>query len=56
MSGFGATLAPGADHRGTLYAVGELLRRMRFAPDTVALGEADLSTAPAYRFRDMDGT
>lgn len=41
----------GADHRGTLYSVGELLRRMRCAPDSAVLGEIDISTAPAYRFR-----
>ena len=46
-----SVLLTGVDHRGTLYAVGELLRRMRYAPDGVVLEDLDVSTAPAYRFR-----
>ena len=44
-------LLVGVDHRGTLYAVGELLRRLRYEANGVVLGNIDISTAPAYRFR-----
>ena len=46
-----ALLAMGADQRGLLYAVGEILRQLTFEPSSVELGELDLRLAPAYRFR-----
>jgi len=45
-------IAVGVDDRGVFYAVGELLRRMRFEPDGVVLDDViDVATAPAFRFR-----
>ena len=44
-------IAVGADTRGVLYAVGEVLRQFTYGPDYLALGVVDVSAAPAYRFR-----
>ncbi|NIA13636.1 MAG: hypothetical protein GWP08_06100, partial [Nitrospiraceae bacterium] len=46
-----AILALGADARGALYAVGEILRRVDRVPGALRVGPIDVSTAPAYRFR-----
>lgn len=51
INGIPSVLAVGVDHRGTLYAVGEFLRRVRFEPDAIVLDDLDLCSAPAYRFR-----
>jgi len=51
IDGAPAIIAVGADDRGTLYAVGEILRRMRFEPDAVVVGDIDVATTPAYRIR-----
>ncbi len=51
-----AVLAVGSDNRGVLYAGGELLRRLRFCSKGVALGEVDVATAPAYRFRGFSAS
>jgi len=51
LEGRPSVVMVGKDHRGTLYAVGELLRRMRYEPDGITLPGLDISTAPAYRFR-----
>jgi len=44
-------IAVGADDRGVLYAVGEILRRLRFEADQVELPAVDVSTSPGFRFR-----
>ncbi|NUM56676.1 MAG: hypothetical protein HUU46_23865 [Candidatus Hydrogenedentes bacterium] len=44
-------LAVGADSRGVLYAAGEVLRRIRNVPDGAEIGDVDIRSAPAYRFR-----
>ena len=44
-------IAVGADDRGVLYAVGEILRRLRFEADRVELPAVDVSTSPGFRFR-----
>ena len=41
----------GADKRGLLYGVGELLRRMRFEADGVVLEEVNVAQVPAFRYR-----
>ena len=51
LDGGPAVVAVGADTRGLLYAVGEILRQVRFSPDDISIGPIDVSTAPAYRFR-----
>lgn len=51
VDGAPAVLAMGADVRGTLYAVGEVLRRLSFQEDAVAAFEMDIASAPAYRWR-----
>ena len=44
--------AVGADERGIFYAVGELLRHMRFEPQGIVLEDTiDVASAPAFRFR-----
>jgi len=50
-AGVPSVIAVGADNRGLLYAVGELLRRMRYAAHGVVLGDLDVQSAPDYRFR-----
>ena len=44
-------IAEGADARGLLYAAGEVLRQFTYGADYVALGQVDMSAAPAYRYR-----
>ena len=44
-------VAVGADDRGVLYAVGEIVRRMQFEADFVEFPQVDVSTSPAFRFR-----
>ncbi|MCC6797404.1 MAG: hypothetical protein IT366_19980 [Candidatus Hydrogenedentes bacterium] len=44
-------IAVGVDQRGVLYAAGEILRRIRYAPDYVEIDPLNMRTAPAYRFR-----
>ena len=51
VAGVPSVLAVGADSRGTLYAAGEILRQLIYHPRSVSLGEVDVSTAPAYRYR-----
>jgi len=51
IAGTPSVLAVGADNRGTLYAVGEILRQLTLNPRSVSLDEFDVSTAPAYRYR-----
>ena len=51
VNGSLSVLAVGADNRGTLYAVGEVLRQLTYNPTSVSIGEVDVSTAPAYRYR-----
>jgi hypothetical protein len=46
-----SVIAVGADNRGTLYAVGEILRQLTYNPTSVSIGDVDVSTAPAYRYR-----
>jgi hypothetical protein len=40
-----------ADDRALMYVAGEVLRQLRYEPDSVTIGDVDFSTAPAYRFR-----
>lgn len=51
LAGIPALIAVGADNRGTLYAVGEILRQLTYNPDSVSIGEVNISSAPAYRYR-----
>ncbi len=51
VNGVPSILAMGADKRAMLYAVGEILRNLEHLPDAVVVGNIDVSTAPAYRFR-----
>jgi len=51
LRGKPAILAAGVDKRGTLYSVGEILRRLTYNPKSVEIDEVDVRTAPAYRFR-----
>ncbi|MBI5091308.1 MAG: hypothetical protein HZB26_02570 [Candidatus Hydrogenedentes bacterium] len=44
-------VAVGADGRGVLYAAGEILRRLRYRSEAVAVPGLDMQSAPAYRFR-----
>lgn len=44
-------IAVGADDRGVLYAVGEILRRLRFEANQIELPPIDVSTSPGFRFR-----
>jgi hypothetical protein len=44
-------LAQGADDRGTLYAAGEIVRRLKFDAEHVTLPSIDVSTSPGFRFR-----
>ena len=44
-------IAVGADDRGMLYAIGEILRRLRFEADQVELPPVEVSTSPGFRFR-----
>lgn len=44
-------VAVGADNRGVLYAVGEILRQMKSDPHAVRFSSFYVSTAPAYKFR-----
>lgn len=46
-----ALIAVGADGRGVLYSVGEILRRLAYRPDAVTVPALDMQSAPAYRFR-----
>jgi hypothetical protein len=51
VDGRPAVLAVGVDNRGVLYAVGEVLRQLTYYPASVSVGDVDVSTAPAYRYR-----
>lgn len=44
-------VAIGADPRGVLYAAGEVLRQFAYNDNELLLGDVDVSTSPAYRFR-----
>ncbi|MCA9430368.1 MAG: hypothetical protein KC940_07665 [Candidatus Omnitrophica bacterium] len=44
-------LAVGVDSRGLLYAVGELLRRFTYAPESLEIEPPTIRSAPAYRWR-----
>jgi hypothetical protein len=44
-------LALGADPRGLLYAVGEIVRRFSYGPEFVTVGDYSVAEAPAFRFR-----
>ena len=46
-----AIIAVGADNRGVLYAVGEILRQIKSDSQAVSFSSFYVSTAPAYRFR-----
>ncbi len=46
-----ALLAVGADDRGVLYAVGEIIRKLKFDEDHIKLPPIDVSTSPGFRFR-----
>lgn len=46
-----AVIVLGADDRGVLYGVGELLRRIRFEADRLEVPELDIRSAPGFRFR-----
>jgi len=49
------TIAAAVDERGVLYAVGELLRRMTFAPGEVKLQlDEPIRTAPAFEVRGTE--
>jgi hypothetical protein len=49
----GVILAAGADPLGTLYSVGEILRRLTYLPESVEINEYAFQTAPAYKWRGM---
>jgi len=51
VAGVPSMLAVGVDNRGVLYAAGEILRQLTYHPTSVSLGDVDVSTAPAYRYR-----
>ena len=44
-------IALGADERGVLYSVGEILRRLHYEEEHVQLPALDVSTSPGFRFR-----
>lgn len=44
-------LAVGVDQLGTLYVVGEILRRLNYQKDSIAIDPCKLHSAPAYRWR-----
>jgi hypothetical protein len=44
-------IAVGADDRAVLYAVGEIVRRIRFDEDHIDLSAVNFSTSPGFRFR-----
>ncbi|MBN1348305.1 hypothetical protein JXJ21_02760 [candidate division KSB1 bacterium] len=47
-------IAVGTDHRGALYAIGELLRHITFEPDCILCDSFEVRTAPAYRYRGFE--
>ena len=51
IEGHPTVVAVGVDQLGTLYAVGEMLRRITYSTDSVAIDFCDSRTAPAYRWR-----
>ncbi len=51
LKGKPVVVAVGVDKRGTLYSAGEILRKLTYNPDSVEIGEVEVQTAPAYRFR-----
>ncbi len=51
ISGARSLIAIGADQRGVLYAVGEVLRQLTCESSPLKVGEVDVASAPAYRFR-----
>jgi len=44
-------LAAGVDKRGVLYAAGEIARLITYGAGSIAVAQADVRTAPAYRLR-----
>ncbi|GMV98989.1 MAG: hypothetical protein AMXMBFR84_01290 [Candidatus Hydrogenedentota bacterium] len=44
-------VAVGVDARGVLYAVGEIVRQLKYAADSIAIPVIDVQTAPAFRYR-----
>lgn len=51
IEGHPVVAAVGVDPLGTLYAVGELLRRITYYSDSISIDICDLCSAPAYRWR-----
>lgn len=46
-----ALLAVGSDKRGTMYAAGEVLRRLTLLPKSIEWNQFEMRSAPGYRWR-----